>query len=160
MQYVDSWTTKDRRILLHFSQKTLNSFHLYAQKDENDSEAGGLLLGSVHGANLLINNVTEPTVWDKRTRYLFERMPLVHDAIALSLWTKSRGITRYLGEWHTHPEDHPKPSFLDRSEWNKLSCCRKDKRPFLAVIVGRKSLYVELVYRSGQGIILNPMIEN
>ncbi|EEW1813167.1 hypothetical protein D9H74_25210, partial [Escherichia coli] len=118
----------------------------------------GLLLGSIHGNHMLIEQATFPTEWDKRSRNLFERMPFGHDAIALSRWTASKGTIRYLGEWHTHPEDHPHPSGLDRSEWNNLSENRLDKRPMLAVIVGRKSLYVELVPSSGRGPLLCPIV--
>ena len=155
MQFLSSWATGDKSRLLHFSTGTLETFRQHVQSSDVDREAGGLLLGSVHGAHLLIEQATVPTAWDKRFRYLFERMPFGHEAIALSRWTASQGTVRYLGEWHTHPEDHPHPSGLDRSEWNRLSAQRRDKRPMLAVIVGRKSLHVELVPSSGCGAVLN-----
>lgn len=154
MQFLSSWATGNKSRLLHFSMDTLEKFRQHIQSSDTDREAGGLLLGSVHGAHLLIEQATVPTAWDKRFRYLFERMPFGHEAIALSRWTASQGTVRYLGEWHTHPEDHPHPSGLDRSEWNRLSAQRRDKRPMLAVIVGRKSLYVELVPSSGCGPVL------
>ena len=154
MQFLSSWATSDKSRLLHFSTGTLETFRQHVQRSDADREAGGLLLGSVHGAHLLIEQATVPTAWDKRFRYLFERMPFGHEAIALSRWTASQGTVRYLGEWHTHPEDHPHPSGLDRSEWNRLSARRRDKRPMLAVIAGRKSLYVELVPSSGCGPVL------
>ena len=50
----------------------------------------------------------------------------------------------------------PEPS-LDRLEWGKLSSKRQDKRPMLSVIVGRKSLYIELVLGSGQGLRMQPV---
>ncbi|MCB1865904.1 MAG: Mov34/MPN/PAD-1 family protein [Chromatiales bacterium] len=106
---------------------------------------------------MLIEQATVPTAWDKRFRYLFERMPFGHKVIALSQWVASQGIVRYLGEWHTHPEDYPHPSGLDRSEWNCLSAKRRDKRSTLAVIVGRKALYIELVPSSGCGTVLTPV---
>jgi len=155
MQFLSSWATGDKSRLLHFSTGTLETFRQHVQSSDVDGEAGGLLLGSVHGAHLFIEQATVPTAWDKRFRHLFERMPFGHEAIALSRWTASQGTVRYLGEWHTHPEDHPHPSGLDRSEWNRLSAQRRDKRPMLAVIVGRKSLHVELVPSSGCGAVLN-----
>ncbi len=103
---------------------------------------------------MLIKQATVPTKWDKRFRYLFERMPFGHETIALSQWVSSQGAVRYLGEWHTHPEDYPRPSGLDRLEWNRLSAKRRDQRSMLAVIVGRKALYVELVPSSGCGSVL------
>ncbi|MCC3735951.1 Mov34/MPN/PAD-1 family protein [Rouxiella badensis] len=158
MQFLDSWGTHDRRTLLYFSTAALGTFCQHIQNRDSDCEAGGLLLGSVHGNHMIIEQATFPTEWDKRFRYLFERMPFGHDTIALSRWTASNGIIRYLGEWHTHPEDYPNPSGLDRSEWNSLSENRIDKRPMLAVIIGRKSLYVELVPSKGRGPVLSPMI--
>lgn len=157
MQFMNSWATNDKRTLLHFSTATLETFCLHIQASDADCEAGGLLLGSVHGAHMLIEQATAPTAWDNRSRYLFERMPFGHEAIALSRWTASQGTVRYLGEWHTHPEGYPQPSGLDRSEWNRLSAKRRDKRLILAVIVGRKALYVELVPSSGRGSVLTPV---
>ncbi|PAU86023.1 hypothetical protein CK507_16255 [Pseudomonas sp. WN033] len=157
MQFLSSWATNDKRTLLHFSKPTLETFCQHVQAGDADSEAGGLLLGSVHGAHMFIEQATVPTAWDKRFRYLFERMPFGHETIALSRWMASQGTIRYLGEWHTHPEDTPTPSGLDRLEWNILSAKRRDKRPTLAVIVGRKALHVELVPSSGRGSVLIPV---
>lgn len=153
MQFMSSWATDDRRTLLHFSESTLGTFCQHVQASDADCEAGGLLLGSVHGAHMIIGQATVPTTCDKRLRYFFERMPFGHEAIAQARWAASQGTVRYLGEWHTHPEDYPDPSALDISEWNRLSSKRKDKRPILAVIVGRKSLYVELVPAFGRGSV-------
>ncbi len=87
MQFMSSWATNDKRTLLHFSTATLETFCLHVQASDADCEAGGLLLGSVHGAHMLIEQATVPTAWDKRFRYLFERMPFGHEVIALSRWT-------------------------------------------------------------------------
>lgn len=157
MQFMSSWATDDKSKLLHFSTSTLQTFSQHVQSSDAACEAGGLLLGSVHGAHLHIELATVPTAWDRRFRYLFERMPFGHEAIALSRWTASQGTVRYLGEWHTHPEDHPHPSGLDRTEWRRLSAKRRDKRPMLAVVVGRKALHVELVSSSGRGSVLTPV---
>lgn len=60
------------------------------------------------------------------------------------------GRSRCIGEYTL-------PSGLDRTEWNKLSCKREDKRPILGVILGRKGLYAELVPHGWIGQILIPM---
>lgn len=148
---MSAWGPPDRKTLVHFSEDTLEVFEGHIQHEASDSEAGGLLLGTVHGNHMLIEQATIPTKWDKRFRTLFERMPFGHRAIALSRWNASNGKVRYLGEWHTHPEDNPTPSGLDRSEWNRLSSLRLDGRPMLAAIVGRRGLYVELVPIKGRG---------
>lgn len=71
-------------------------------------------------------------------------------------WRASRGTVRYLGEWHTHPEDYPIPSGLDRSEWRRLAAGRRDKRPQLSIIVGRHGLHVELVHSDGNCVYFQP----
>lgn len=157
MQFMSSWAADDKRTLLHFSKSALETFCQHVQANDSDREAGGLLLGSVHGTHMLIEQATVPTAMDKRFRYMFERMPFGHKAIALSRWMASQGAVRYLGEWHTHPEDYPHPSGLDRSEWIRLSAKRRDKRAMLAVIVGRNALYVELVPSPGRGSVLAPV---
>ncbi|WP_340648705.1 Mov34/MPN/PAD-1 family protein [Pseudoxanthomonas winnipegensis] len=148
---MSAWGTSDRQTLVHFSERTIAVFQDHIQREATDAEAGGLLLGTVHGNHMLIEQATTPTKWDKRFRTLFERMPFGHRAIALSRWNASKGTVRYLGEWHTHPEDNPQPSGLDRSEWNRLAGLRQDQRSMLAVIVGRHNLYVELTPKQGLG---------
>ena len=157
MQFMSSWAADDNRTLLNFSKSALENFYQHIQARDSDCEAGGLLLGSVHGAHMLIEQATVPTAWDKRFRYLFERMPFGHEAIALARWTASRGTIRYLGEWHTHPEDNPKPSALDRSEWRRLAASRRDLRPLLAVIVGLQGFHVELVPKTGRETLFSPI---
>ena len=61
---MSSWATEDKRTLLHFSGSSLETFYQYIQASEFDCEAGGILLGSVHGAHLLIEHATAPTAWD------------------------------------------------------------------------------------------------
>ena len=155
---MSSWASPDRKMLLNFSASTLEVFNAHIQHRDTDCEAGGLLLGTVHGVHLLINEATAPTKWDKRFRYLFERTPLGHASIALARWRASHGTVRYLGEWHTHPKDQPTPSSLDRSEWHRLAKERKDERPLLAVIVGRKVLHVEMI-PAGEKVMLLQSIE-
>lgn len=157
MSFINSWATPDRRILLSLADSVMVVFESHIQTQPLDREAGGLLLGSVHSSNIAVIEATNPTIWDKRLRYFFERMSFGHSSTARARWKASGGIIRYLGEWHTHPEDYPRPSKLDREEWAKLSRTRADGRPMLAVIVGRKGLYVELVPHAGIGPVMTPM---
>lgn len=154
MFFVDSWATADKRVLLSLSATVTDVFMRHVQIAQSDCETGGLLLGTVHGANLLIVEATTHTSQDKRFRFFFERSPFGHQDVAQARWNDSGGTVRYLGEWHTHPEDHPHPSALDQLEWRKLATQRKDKRPLLALIVGRKSLYLALVPALGKAQVL------
>lgn len=154
MQFFNSWSTSNHLILLHFSTPVIKVFEEHVQRAGSDLEAGGILLGTVHGSNIIVTEATAPTARDRRFKFSFERLPIGHRSIAQKLWRKSDSIIRYIGEWHTHPEDYPCPSELDCDEWRKLSVQRKDKRPLLAVIVGRKNLHVELVSNSTESQVL------
>jgi len=158
MQFVSGWTTPDKRTLVNFDDKVLDVFRQHIQRLASDAEAGGLLLGEVRGGHLNLVEATFPTAGDLRSRYSFERLPQGHAEVAQKMWSASRGTVRYLGEWHSHPQDLPIPSGIDRSEWKRLASERKDKRPFLAVIVGRAGLHVELVSSKGDGRILHPCV--
>ena len=150
MLRMSSWATSDQRVLLSLSDAVLAAFEQHVQGN-SDFESGGILIGSVHGPNIAVREATTPTRWDRRFRFLFERMPFRHSLIARARWKASQGKARYLGEWHTHPQDFPRPSPVDRAEWNALARRRADGRPMLAVIVGRRSLYIELVPNDGVG---------
>ncbi|MCG8986231.1 Mov34/MPN/PAD-1 family protein [Delftia acidovorans] len=148
MQFLSDWATPDRSILLNFAEDVLVRFQAYIQTG-NLPEAGGIILGTVHEQGILITKVTKPTRADCRMKYFFQRNETGHQMIARRNYDKSKGTVRYLGEWHTHPQDRPIPSTLDILEWKKLARKRADQRPLLTVIVGRSGLHVELVHRNG-----------
>ncbi|WP_434136935.1 Mov34/MPN/PAD-1 family protein (plasmid) [Pseudomonas luteola] len=151
MQFVAEWSANQGRNLIYIHPEVLDVFKRHIQVDPADLEGGGLLLGYVRGSHLEITEATIPTRFDRRFRTFFERMKDLHEHIAQKRWTDSNGLVRYIGEWHTHPQDHPSPSGLDLTEWRKLAVKRKDKRPVLGLIVGRKSLYVKSMESNGYG---------
>lgn len=142
--------------LVFFSPEVLAVFERYIQHGDAP-EAGGILLGHVRGVHLEILEATAPTPKDRRFRYFFERLAFGHQIIANLRWNASNGLVRYVGEWHTHPEDHPTPSGTDICEWAKLAKDRRDGRPLLATIVGRRSLRVELMEATGVRQRLHPL---
>lgn len=158
MRHVNDWALADRSLLLNFSDEVRVVFERNVQVGDLP-ESGGVLLGTVHEHGLLVTLATTPTRLDRQLRYLFERLPFGHRAVARRQWRQSAGTTRYIGEWHTHPQDIPIPSSIDLNEWQKLAKKRADKRPLLAVIVGRHGLHVELVHGDGHRKLLSPYIE-
>lgn len=153
MCLTNEWISQDNKTLLYFETGALNQFSKYIQSKGTTPESGGLLLGTIHGDHLIVKEITTPTIWDKCRRYLFERSPMGHSKVADDRWRESHGLVRYIGEWHTHPEDYPLPSSLDIMEWQKLAEQRADKRSLLAVIIGRKGMYIELISSGGQRTI-------
>lgn len=160
MQFVSIWLAPDTNQLIYLQQQPLEVFSRYVQEGQYSKEAGGILLGHVRGQHLEIIEATEPTAWDKRFRFLFERMPHLHRQLAMKRWKESNGLVRYVGEWHTHPQNHPTPSSVDLHEWQLLSSSRQDGRPLLAVIVGRFDLHVEYVFSNCKRLIFNHCISH
>lgn len=155
MRHLSDWTLDDCSVMLNFSDDVREVFEKHVQVGDRP-ESGGILLGTVHERGLLVTVATTPSRLDRQFRYLFERLPFGHRAVAKRLWRASAGTTRYIGEWHTHPQDCPTPSGIDLDEWQKLAKVRADKLPLLAVIVGRKTLHVELAHGNGHRALLQP----
>lgn len=151
MQFVTEWSANQGRNLIYIHPEVLNVFQSHVQASPSDLEGGGLLLGYVRGSHLEIIEATVPTKFDRRFRMFFERMKDLHEHIAQKRWAESNGLVRYIGEWHTHPQDYPSPSETDLAEWRKLAIKRKDKRAVLGLIVGRQSLYLEIMPSNGMG---------
>lgn len=152
MRFIAEWAANEGRSLIYLHPQVLETFEAHVQTKSDDLEAGGLLLGYVRGPHLEITEATHPTKFDRRLKYLFERMQELHASIAQMRWSESQGKIRYLGEWHTHPEDCPSPSAIDLHEWRVLAKKRRDGRPVLAVIVGRHGLYVECTHTRGPSV--------
>lgn len=155
MRHVSDWTLPDGSVLLNFSDDVRGVFESNVQVGDLP-ESGGVLLGTIHERGLLVTVATTPTRLDRQFRYLFERLPFGHRAVAKRLWRSTGGTTRYIGEWHTHPQNIPTPSAIDLEEWRKLAKVRADKRPLLAVIVGRHTMHVELTHGNGRRQLLRP----
>lgn len=156
MQFMNTWCDPESGQMVFFAPEVLAVFKRFIQ-GQSDAEAGGLLLGHVRDIHLEILEATIPTPTDRRFKYLFERLPFGHSIIANRRWSASKGLIRYVGEWHTHPQDNPTPSSTDIYEWEKLARHRLDGRPLLAVIVGRKDLRVEVIYPNGKRRRLFPI---
>lgn len=151
MQFVTEWFANQGRNLIYIHPEVLEVFQRHIQVEPSDLEGGGLLLGYVRGSHLEIVEATVPTKFDRRFHTFFERMKDLHEHIAQKRWSDSSGLVRYIGEWHTHPQDYPSPSGVDLTEWRKLAVKRKDKRPVLGLIVGRQTLYLESTPSYGSG---------
>ncbi len=123
-----------------FSEEVINTLKKFQQNNHNTVESGGLLLGKIRGEHFEITQITIPYSKDKLSKFSFERNDPKHIKFMNSLKKNSFGEVSYLGEWHTHPEDFPKPSTVDKREWNNI----RNKRKYFVffLIIGRKDFYI------------------
>ena len=56
------------------------------------------------------------------------------------LWDDSQHAKTYLGEWHTHNQRIPQPSFIDRRNWMEISKRKQNSDWLFFVIVGTEQI--------------------
>ncbi|MGN4300695.1 Mov34/MPN/PAD-1 family protein [Bacillus cereus group sp. BCN31] len=130
---------------LKISNGVLEGLKKYRQFDIEATEAGGVLLGRfLNDSNdVIIDSLTEPLEKDIRKRCYFKKHLEDHQKMVDKIWRDSKGTCNYLGEWHTHPEKHPTPSWHDKREWRKvLKNTKCDSKTLFFVIVGTESIGV------------------
>jgi len=130
---------------LKIDKKPIENMLCYAQDTIEKYEAGGVILGRFikDSNNIVIDVITEPMKEDIRTRTRFKRGKKKHQKRIDEIWEESEGTCNYIGEWHTHPEDHPSPSTTDIKSWNKI--LRNDvflSKYLYFIIVGTKSIEI------------------
>ena len=99
----------------------LASIFPYAQDSWNKPESGGVIMGRYikDYEDIVVDKITLPMPGDKSTRFSFFRNRKSHQKIIDREWEASCFTCTYLGEWHTHPEPSPTPSFVDKNDWKR-----------------------------------------
>lgn len=105
---------------LVFTEHAVKQMRAFAQHGRFDTEAGGVLLGRhlLESRDVVVDEVTTPQGADRRGRVSFFRSK-AHEKLVRARWMVSGNTTAYLGLWHTHPEDDPTPSSVDRRDWEQ-----------------------------------------
>ncbi|MGT2476624.1 Mov34/MPN/PAD-1 family protein [Paraburkholderia terrae] len=149
MSFINSWVAHDGRLVL-MCDKVISTFEAHRQVS-GMSESGGVLLGRRRGKHFEVVHATAPMLTDQCSPVSFIRNSAGHQEQAIALWEQSRGEIGYIGEWHTHAEDKPRPSRIDTMQWFELAEREPVHCPKMAVIVGLRQLYVALL-RYGEAI--------
>lgn len=129
--------------LVILAEQVVAEIKRFTGPDETNLEAGGILLGCYRGPHVEILECTTPMPLDKRTRYGFVRSDPGHQRRALAAWNASNRTVNFVGEWHTHPEERPSPSRVDRDTWADQMNQRIND-PLIFIIAGRAAVYCSL----------------
>lgn len=128
-----------------FDELVLNTFKNYIQFNDNDYEAGGILVGKKYSSLIEITNCSVPNKKDKRGKHNFKRAYKSAQKFINKQFKSSKGSKIYLGEWHTHPENTPCPSHTDIKSFEKtIRENRLNSNIHFMVIVGRIDVYIAL----------------
>lgn len=129
------WRCQGREQILQVMDAALAYMAKYRQLDAKATEAGGQLFGTVSADSVSVVKVTGPYAGDDRTRYRYRSDPR---AAQRAITVQARAGLLYLGEWHTHAEDHPTPSTHDTAAIISLrERSTLNTTSMLLVIVGR-----------------------
>jgi len=119
--------------------KVLRTIEANVGAPSSFTEAGGILIGSYRGSHIEIVDCTIPKPRDVRRRTLFDRKDKGHHLAAMEAWRRSGRTETFVGEWHTHPEEHPHYSWLDKRTWDDLT--RRIPDPLIFCIAGWHSTW-------------------
>ena len=125
------------RRCVYVADNVMNTWQAHRQLRQSQPEAFGVLIGttSQDKRTIWIDQVTTPMPGDVGSRYHFELCDLGHQTSVDLAYEQSMGSAIYLGTWHTHPQDDPSPSGVDKNDWR--DCLKRNRqRPLLFVIAG------------------------
>ena len=135
-EYALKFSSKRRTVMVSESAAEVWEKNKQAKNDE--TEMCGVLVGatSTNKKKIWIERVTSALPLDIRARNNYVLKDPGHQLAIDEAHLTSGGTEIYLGTWHTHPEDYPIPSSIDKTDWRK--CMRRNRaRPLVFVIVGR-----------------------
>jgi integrative and conjugative element protein (TIGR02256 family) len=152
-------TSRQRLIIVDHAVEQMKAF---AQRRWWHPEAGGVLLGRhlLDSPDVVVDEVTTPQNTDRRGRFSFFRSKK-HETLARERWQEQVSTVAYLGLWHTHPEEDPTPSGVDRTDWQQaLSRDTFEGERLFFPIVGTERIRVWCLSRRGSIRELKEEVKN
>ncbi|NQT56991.1 MAG: Mov34/MPN/PAD-1 family protein [Desulfobacteraceae bacterium] len=143
------------RKLLRISSEVLNAFYKHRQTSSRVYESGGILVGRVLDEYILIEKATTPGRDDKQGSFFFHRHKSRAQSLVNSAFAESQGKQIYIGEWHTHREETPHPSFIDKWEIKRaFKKSRLNLKFIILIIVGNDNTpgNIWVGYHDGQNM--------
>lgn len=134
---------RGKRYKILISDSVINVLSSYRLEQKDNYEVGGILLGQVKGNEIYVLRLSTPNKFDNASKYGFVREKNLAQIIIDYEFINSDKKTIYLGEWHTHPEDCPHPSTIDKKMIKEQFQKNTINEPFLLLVIqGLKELYV------------------
>ena len=131
-------------VTVYITREVTNILNQYKQTELKNLEANGILICSmsIDETEVWVQKVTIPKKNDVRKRYYFYMKDKGHQRELDDYYRQSQGKMFLCGTWHTHPENIPTPSVLDKKEWIKFAKANKDLTILCFIIVGIKEITV------------------
>lgn len=139
-----------------FRKECLNEFVFHCEQNE-EKETGGILLGRIVEDIMIVIKVSGPGPRAIHEPLYFRADKNYIDMIMDLEFANSGGTTKYLGEWHTHPQVKPYPSDHDLSSLSEISSSAGG--PKMLLILGAIDFAVEKAQQQSIVILKYPQRE-
>jgi integrative and conjugative element protein (TIGR02256 family) len=130
-------------------KKVYDHIFSYRQTSVKSQEAGGQLFAVIDGASIILKLATGPHQKDIRT--LFGFLPNRENEQKIINKQYSKGL-HYVGDWHTHYEENPSPSFEDLNSMQESFLLSKhDLNWLILIIIGKtkkNNFYIAVINNS------------
>ncbi len=138
-------------LLVNLDKILLTELFSYRQIIDSDKEMGGVLMGELYPNSNRIK-ITNILVCEhsNNSRYGLELNIECLQKQMNKIWEDSGGTITYLGDWHTHPEFNPMPSYTDYKTFVKNYYVSKfEQNLLLYIILGQEK---QIWFKSFNGI--------
>lgn len=131
--------TLTRKIDFEVNESVINTIQSFRQN--NGNEMSGILLGSeISSSKIRINKCSPPFVVES-TSHSVVRDALSSNEYINEEFESSNHTKVYIGEWHTHPENIPSASYIDRQSIRQIFAeSRLVLKIIVMAIVGRSQI--------------------
>lgn len=101
-------------------------------------EVGGILLGYHNAGAAVITHITGPGPNAEHSPNAFHPDHAFHVEVSEQIYRETGGVSRYLGDWHTHPDGSAQLSMIDRRTLRRIarSAQAQCPTPLMMVIAG------------------------
>jgi integrative and conjugative element protein (TIGR02256 family) len=126
-------------LTVNIAQDVYEQFQTHRQLDDESVESAGFLVASqdILDDSIWIDGITLPKSTDENRRSYFKLDHRLHKEEVEDAFHQTNGRRAYMGTWHTHPQQQPKPSKLDKDDWLKHVKVNPG-RQLVFIIVGNK----------------------
>ncbi len=147
--------------IIQLDPVVLNVFWKHRQIDNIALEAGGQLFAETNNEGINITFASEPSKVDVRSRNRFEPCRKAENKAIRQMFKKS---LHFVGDWHTHPQQIPKPSSKDLQSIKE--CFRLSDHElnfFIMIVIGTadfpQGIWVSLHNHTGYNRLAHMTIE-
>jgi integrative and conjugative element protein (TIGR02256 family) len=111
------------------------------------NEFGGVFVGYKQDDLIVIDDVLIPDDFENGKTIFIRRPGTLNDRLEL-IFNKTDGKITYIGEWHSHPDGPPIPSYTDLTAMKEIADTKKirNSNPILMIVKISEEIFEPVIY--------------